>query len=177
MMNQIYLTTNLLNGRKYIGMSNGKNKDYVGSGILIKKAIKKYGRSNFSKTILLECDSEEMMKEAEQFFIEEADAVSSPDYYNLHGGGRGGSTGFHKDTDMSAIVKKGWDNSSDEEKKMRSNKTSEGRKRLGSGVGSKNAMYGRSAVAEKNLKWYCNGEKTIYVTEGTEPDGYWRGRK
>jgi len=44
-------------------------------------------------------------------------------------------------------------------------------------IGKKNPMYGRSTVKEKNLKWYTNGTDIIYVTEGTEPDGYIRGRK
>lgn len=44
-------------------------------------------------------------------------------------------------------------------------------------TGEKNPMYGRSAVKEKNLKWYTNGTTVIYVTEGTEPDDYIRGRK
>jgi hypothetical protein len=44
-------------------------------------------------------------------------------------------------------------------------------------TGEKNPLYGRSIVREKNLKWYTNGSTVIYVTEGTEPDGYIRGRK
>ena len=49
----IYLTTNLINGKKYIGKHYGEiNDSYLGSGILIKKAIKKYGSNNFTKKIL-----------------------------------------------------------------------------------------------------------------------------
>lgn len=44
-------------------------------------------------------------------------------------------------------------------------------------TGEKNPMYGRSAVTEQNLKWYTNGSNVIYVTEGTQPNGYVRGRK
>jgi hypothetical protein len=42
--------------------------------------------------------------------------------------------------------------------------------------GIKNPMYGRSAISEQNLKWYTNGLDNIYVTEGTNPPGYYRGR-
>jgi len=42
--------------------------------------------------------------------------------------------------------------------------------------GQKNNMYGRSAVKENNLRWYTNGKDTIYVTEGTQPEGFVRGR-
>lgn len=44
-------------------------------------------------------------------------------------------------------------------------------------VGVLNGMYGRSAVKEQNLKWYTNGIDTIYVSEGTQPEGFQRGRK
>ena len=43
-------------------------------------------------------------------------------------------------------------------------------------TGSKNPMFGRSAVAENNLKWYNNGTNNIYITEGTQPVGYLPGR-
>lgn len=38
-------------------------------------------------------------------------------------------------------------------------------------------MFGRSAVREQNLKWYTNGVEVRYLPEGTEPDGWIRGRK
>lgn len=42
--------------------------------------------------------------------------------------------------------------------------------------GKNNNMYGRSAISEQNLKWYTNGEKTVYSTPGEEPEGYYPGR-
>jgi len=42
--------------------------------------------------------------------------------------------------------------------------------------GKNNGMYGRSVVAEKNLRWYNNGKENIYVTEGTQPKRYVPGR-
>ncbi len=41
-MNFVYLTTNLENGKQYVGSHEGDISDnYLGSGILISKAIKK----------------------------------------------------------------------------------------------------------------------------------------
>lgn len=47
----IYKTTNLLNGKIYIGKHTTTNKEdnYLGSGIKLINAIKKYGRENFKK--------------------------------------------------------------------------------------------------------------------------------
>lgn len=43
-------------------------------------------------------------------------------------------------------------------------------------VGENNPMYGRSAIREKNLKWYNNGLKSGRFTEGQQPEGYVKGR-
>jgi len=49
----IYLTTNLINNKKYIGKHFGELEDgYLGSGLLLQRAIEKYGKENFSKQIL-----------------------------------------------------------------------------------------------------------------------------
>ena len=45
----IYKTTNLINGKIYIGMSKNKKENYLGSGIYLKYAIDKYGKENFKK--------------------------------------------------------------------------------------------------------------------------------
>lgn len=42
--------------------------------------------------------------------------------------------------------------------------------------GEGNGMHGRSIVTEKKLRWYNNGTKSIYVTEGTQPYGFVCGR-
>ena len=42
----IYKTTNLVNGMIYVGQHNGKNKDYLGSGVGLVKAIKEFGENN-----------------------------------------------------------------------------------------------------------------------------------
>ena len=47
----IYKITNNINGKEYIGYKTktvNESKNYYGSGIIIKHAIKKYGKDNFS---------------------------------------------------------------------------------------------------------------------------------
>lgn len=86
----IYQITNKLNGMIYIGKHKTSNidDDYMGSGVRIVRAIKKYGIENFEKTILFECSSEEEMnaKEAE---IVNREFVSRDDVYNISLGGSG----------------------------------------------------------------------------------------
>lgn len=53
----IYITTNLVNNKQYVGSHNGEDNDnYLGSGKIFLKAYKKYGRENFKRKILEECD-------------------------------------------------------------------------------------------------------------------------
>lgn len=98
----IYVTTNNVTGMKYIGQKtydkNGLWKNYLGSGLYLKRAIKKYGKNNFSRTILEECKSKELLDEREIYWIKHFDAVNSNNYYNISSGGDGGNTiaGFSK---------------------------------------------------------------------------------
>jgi len=56
-MNFIYITTNLINGKQYVGSHDGEiNDNYLGSGRLIIKAIKKYNKEKFKREIIKECD-------------------------------------------------------------------------------------------------------------------------
>jgi group I intron endonuclease len=93
----VYKTTNHITGKQYIGICSfqkpsAASAEYLGSGKLLKLAIKKYGRENFSREILQECDTYEELIEAEQRWIEQTGAVNSPNYYNLASGGYGGSS-------------------------------------------------------------------------------------
>lgn len=87
----IYVTTNNINGKKYIGQHKGKPEDnYFGSGTTITKALKKYGKENFSKEILCFCDTREEADEKEKYYIDFYDAIEDNNYYNNAEGGSGG---------------------------------------------------------------------------------------
>jgi group I intron endonuclease len=79
----IYLITNLLNGKKYIGMDTKNNPNYLGSGSLILKAIKKYGRENFKKEILETCFTIDELEKRETYWIEYFNALDDKNFYNL----------------------------------------------------------------------------------------------
>lgn len=92
----IYLTTNKVNGKKYIGQHTGSiDDDYVGSGKLLRRAIKKYGKKNFTREILAIAEDQEALDILERFYIEKHNAVGSEQFYNLTIGGTGGNTLQH----------------------------------------------------------------------------------
>ena len=91
----IYKITNKINGKIYIGKHIDKSKngidDYMGSGIIIKNAQKKYGIENFTKDILEECTKEDV-DQKEIFWIEKLQSTNYKIGYNVTKGGDGGDT-------------------------------------------------------------------------------------
>lgn len=86
----IYETINLINGKRYIGKDFYNDPNYLGSGRILKLAIKKYGRENFSKVIIEICDDSEHLNIREKFWIRRMHACESKMYYNIGAGGDGG---------------------------------------------------------------------------------------
>jgi len=89
----IYETTNLIDGKKYIGKHQTNNIDdsYLGSGIRLVNAIKKYGAENFKKNILHVFDNEFDMNQKEAELVN-ASLIENDQYYNIALGGYGGIT-------------------------------------------------------------------------------------
>lgn len=89
MYGYIYLTTNLINNKKYIGQHKCEtfDKNYFGSGSIFKKALKKYGKDNFSISILCECCTAEELNEKEKYYINLYNAVGNDAFYNVNYGG------------------------------------------------------------------------------------------
>jgi hypothetical protein len=83
----IYKITNRVNGKYYIGkhQTEDLNDGYFGSGKLLKRAIAKHGKDNFTKEILFVFDTESEMNAKEAELV-----VVSEDTYNLCNGGNGG---------------------------------------------------------------------------------------
>lgn len=98
MYGYIYITINLIDGKKYIGKHKGSKFEfnkYIDSGKILGQAVLKYGKENF-KCELLEsvnnvptiCFSEEELNTSEFYYTTLYDCVNSDEYYNLIDGGR-----------------------------------------------------------------------------------------
>ena len=83
----IYKTTNLINGKIYIGQTRKTAPSYYGSGTVIRHAIKKYGKENFSREILEECCTEKELNEREIYWIDFYDSCNPDIGYNILIGG------------------------------------------------------------------------------------------
>lgn len=131
----IYITTNLVNGKQYIGqhkiLNNSKDDSYLGSGKLLKMAITNYGKENFQREILEYAVNQDELNELEMYYIWLANATQDENFYNIHIGGAAGDT-------MS-----GWD---DDRRKQFSDTMSKATK------GEANGMYGKKHSEESCRK-------------------------
>lgn len=94
MYGYIYKITNNINNKFYVGQKKSPVfvESYWGSGALISAAIKKYGKENFTRSILEWCDSAQELNDREIFWIAELNACELG--YNLVKGGCG-THGYH----------------------------------------------------------------------------------
>ena len=86
MAGTIYLVTNNLNGKQYVGQTIvAGNK--VGHGYMVTAAYKKYGKENFTyETICSNLDNKAILNFAERFWIKVMDS-RTPNGYNIEHGG------------------------------------------------------------------------------------------
>lgn len=193
----IYETTCIVNQKTYIGChaTNKLDDGYIGSGKLLKAAIKKYGKSNFKRTVLFSYNNPVEMFNKERALVNE-EFVNSTNSYNLVIGGSGGfkildiddwknklsiasvnrsnkqpMLGKHHSDETKQLISDNSKNKIPWNKGMpgtwigkshtteSKQKISQNRKGLTSG--SKNPMYGKSAVAGR--KWYNDGITTYYL--------------
>lgn len=91
MLYLVYRTTNTVNGKCYIGVHQTVNEDdgYLGSGRILRQAVRKYGRESFRREIMFRCSTPEEMFTREREVVTE-DFVARPDTYNTKVGGEGG---------------------------------------------------------------------------------------
>lgn len=153
----------------YIGkhQTNDVDDGYMGSGLRIRRAIKKYGLENFEKTILFECASAEEMNAKEAELVNE-DFIARDDVYNIMLGGDGGWAHLSVES-KSMASKKRWQNM-DENQRIHTLvaawKASDGRKHsmeerskiskalksLFAKDPSKNGMFGKTHSKETKIK-------------------------
>lgn len=147
----LYVKTHNITGLKYLGMTRREDYHaYPGSGKHWIRHLQKHGY-DYTTEIVYQTDSMDDFKVFALSYSIQHNIIESSNWANLmFEQGDGGDT-------------------------SKSPRYIESIKNRNIG-GSNNGMHGRSAIAEKNLKWYHNGEKSIYAPEGCQPDGFVPGR-
>jgi len=140
----VYKTTNLINGKIYIGKDINNNSDYIGSGLLLNRAIGKYGINNFKKEILESCSNIDILNLQEKYWIKFYNSTNKQIGYNISCGGDGGDT--FSNNPNKEIIRKRFVKSNKEKCKGRklSEKTKQKMKlNCPNYNGSKNPFYGK----------------------------------
>ena len=91
----VYKTTCLLDGRFYIGVRKTESKDfdgYLGSGIILKRLVRKYGKENFSRETLFEFDNSKQAFDKERELLIDLNLLKNPLCINIANEGQGGNT-------------------------------------------------------------------------------------
>lgn len=148
----LYETTNKVNGKIYVGIHQTQNLDdgYLGSGAHLKKAIKKYGRENFDRKILMFCKSYEELSTEERSRVDK-DFCQRRDTYNSEIGGRGGKVWTDEmRKNMSIRIKNEYKNGRIHPclgKEIGDRLSADGRQRLKNRMkGNQNPMFGKNVA-------------------------------
>jgi hypothetical protein len=150
MKTYLYLKTHQVTGLKYLGKTTQDPHKYKGSGLRWTRHLAKHG-NDVSTLILFESNNLREIKTKGQYYSELWNVVNDQNFANMRP-----ETGDGGNTSQCENYKVG----------MSKRDTS----------GSKNSMFGRSAVIENNLRWYNNGTENIYVPAGTQPNLFVPGR-
>lgn len=78
----IYKTTCLANGKIYVGQTTSSDPSYLGSGIKLRCAFKRYGRKKFKRETLKECDNQKQLDAWELVLIKKLRATDPKIGYN-----------------------------------------------------------------------------------------------
>ena len=87
----VYLITNLLDDKQYVGQTTRtleeRFSEHSEADSLLGRAIQRDGAENFSREVLAECETPEELDTQERFYIKKLDC-KHPKGYNLTDGGR-----------------------------------------------------------------------------------------
>ena len=108
MYGYIYKTTNLFNGKIYVGQHRSPTFDtsYYGSGLVLCNIINKYGKDSFRCELLEECYSEDELNEREIYWIAQLNATDESIGYNIMLGGYKTCGAKHNDKTKAKISRK-----------------------------------------------------------------------
>ena len=178
----IYMTTNLINGKKYIGRDCNNNPNYLGSGFLLKRAIKKQGKRNFKKQILEICSSNEELIQREEYWLNYYDVANRDDFYNLRNSSVGYTSEEVRGKKNPMYGRKHSEKTKQEmsEKAVGRKMTDEAKIKIGNHfrgllVGEKNGFYGKthSNEAKKKMSEQRSGKNNpMYGVSGEKSPGF-----
>ncbi len=144
----IYKTTNLKNGKYYIGMHStfNLNDGYLGSGDRLRRSVRKHGKENFKLEILEFFDDRESLAKREKELVNE-EVIKDEMCMNIKTGGRGGI-----DRGSEAAMK--WSKAGLAKRKQLSDTSDEYKKRIFNSLSISSSKYLRGCALTGGGKYW-----------------------
>lgn len=177
-----YITTNILNGKQYVGMHSSDNVDdnYLGSGNELKRALIKYGRENFKRTVLCICSSINEAFKNETKYIKQYNTLH-PNGYNLSPAGGLLMPGCFTDKMREMLIERNKKPISEETRnKMRNKFISDAtREKIRiSSTGRKHTIEFKQKLSDRNRKWKRSEQTKLNISNATKGRTPWnKGKK
>ncbi len=152
--NYVYITTNLITEKQYIGdhSTDNLNDLYLGSGDILKKSLSKYGKNQFEKIILEQFGTKEQAFLAQEKYIKEYNTLT-PNGYNISPKGGHNVKDCISEETRKKISKSriGFKHTDESKNKMSLQRRGSDNAMYGKGYllsGNKNGMYGKTHSEE-----------------------------
>jgi len=149
----VYVTTNLINGKQYVGEHwvDAQSYKYIGSGDALKLAIKKYGKINFKCDIVEWYDTRKEAFDAQEIYINSLN-TQCPNGYNISPKGGHGVVGCIAESTKEKIrVSRGvWTHTEEAKEKMRGRIASDETKKILSEI-RKNQVFSEESRCKAGL--------------------------
>ena len=98
MYGYVYITTNLITNKIYVGKHKGEfDKNYYGSGKIITNSLKKYSKSNHKVDILEYANDKNQLDDLEKYYIKFYKNIYGCKCMNIANGGEGGNVWEYAD--------------------------------------------------------------------------------
>lgn len=183
----IYEIKNDINGKTYVGKHecSEDNDCYQGSGILLKRAYKKYGIEHFTKRIIQYSPTEEDLNRSEKLWIDFYKGIGKAEY-NIAEGGTGGDMLKYASKERKDEFRKKTSNfwkdrpkSEETKRRMRKHKSEEHKKHISEYSKHRSEEHRKHlSEARKNKStgkhWFTNG--IINTSDKECPEGFHKGR-
>ena len=185
MYGYVYKTTDLRNGKIYVGRHKSDEFDssYFGSGNIIKRIIENNSTDILSCEILQECYSHDEMCNAEKYWIAKLDSKNPEIGYNIADGGEfgysGGMTGHHQSDKQKRAASIACSYKRSDETRKKLSIALQGNKNASGNKGRKGTFIGRHHSQETKdiLRIKCSEKAKLQHQNMSEEEKIARGNK